>query len=65
MSEIFGKINEIVSLRELCNKMDIDFNEVEKDLKRELFSGKKLGEDILAFKYEAKRYIKDKFNKNI
>ena len=65
MPEVLGKISEIISLKDLCNKIDIDFSGVEKDLENEMFSGKVLGEDILTFKHEAKRYIKDKFNKII
>jgi hypothetical protein len=63
MPEALGKISEIIFLKELCNKMDIDFSEVGKDLENKMFSGKVLGEDILTFKHEAKRYIKEKFNK--
>jgi len=63
--EIFGKINKIISLKDLCYKMDINFSEIEKDFKNGLFLGEEIGGDILTFKHEVGKYFKDKFGKTI
>lgn len=52
-------------MKDLCNKMDINFSEVEKDFKNGLFLGEEIGGDILTFKHEVGKYFKDKFGKTI
>ena len=46
-------------------RININFCEVEKDFKANRFKGKPLGGDILAFRHEVKRYILERFNKDI
>jgi len=50
--EIFGKISEIISLKDLCNKNG-------------LFLGEEISGDILTFKHEVEKYFKERFGKTI
>jgi hypothetical protein len=59
--EIFGKRIEIIFIKEQCNKLEIDFKEIEKDLKNGLFLGEEIGGDILTFKHEVEKYFKERF----